>query len=562
MYYKISSIMFNNGQKASNASEIFIAQPDEYKESLAGRLFLLLEIESSKSKALKIANFLVNNINYNYYQNEKILLREKIADLKVEHIFETALANVNKDLVEFLQQEKIKISPYAINLTVGVIYKNQLHLSSLGKNRNLLIYPVRKEEQTHYKITDIEKRQEKSARAISFTKLFSDVVSGPLPEDGYYFLANEALTEHLSEKQLTEAITKLPPAGAATHIKNIIQQINVPVNFLGIIIKNTVNTSEEPEKEDKKGSSHLFNLDRTKEDTEQILKPSGVVNLKGLARKSGKLFSSSENSGQTSAPSPARREKWKKTGAALKKLGALIAVLLRKISRITVRTGKKIFQRPPRSEEVSIEKPPKLLGWKSKLILGGVVVFLLAFLVSLSFNSSENKNQEISQEIKNLTEQVKKTQNRIEANLLYGNEDKARTLLEEVRATMLELKNKLEDSSAPKEKFSEYNQLVQKIKDQVKEIRHVVPFSAQERLNLAENGQTTEAGTIYPLNGSWYISDKNNSRIYKTNPDNNQVQTLEAPDLSSLKNNNYTEASDKLYYLISGGVLELDPEND
>ena len=281
MYYKISSIMFNNTQKASNASEVFIAQPDEHKESLAGRLFILLEIESHKSKALKIANFLVNSINYNYYQSEKILLREQISNLKVEHIFETALANVNKDLVEFLNQEKIKISPHAFNVTAGVIHENYLYLSSVGKNKNLLIYP---DPNGEYKISDIGEGQKNSSPAL--TKIFSDVISGPLPEEGYFFLANEALTEHLSGKQMIEAVTKLPPTGAASYIQNIVSQINVPVNFLGVIVKNTTKTQETQQEEDKKSSSsHLFDIDETKNQTEEIMKPAGAINLKNLTQK-------------------------------------------------------------------------------------------------------------------------------------------------------------------------------------------------------------------------------------------------------------------------------------
>ncbi len=140
MYYRASSIMLNTGQKASNACDIFIAQPDSHKESLAGKLFILIEIESEKSEALKIINFLINNINHNYYQSEKVILRERIESLKIEHIFETALAKSNKDLVDFLSQEKIKISPYAFNITIAIIHEGNIHFSTVGKNKSLLIY--------------------------------------------------------------------------------------------------------------------------------------------------------------------------------------------------------------------------------------------------------------------------------------------------------------------------------------------------------------------------------------------------------------------------------------
>src|SRR6056297_750627 len=180
MAYKISQIFLNSGTKTSSAGEIFISQPDEYKESLAGKLFVLLEIESSKSRALKIANFLVNNINYNYYQNEKILLREKVNSITVEHIFETTLTNVNKDLIDFLNQEKIKVSPYSINITAGVVYGSELYFSTVGKNKNLLIFPQGRDNggKIKYGINDIGDSKKQQTQATNLFKLFSDVISG------------------------------------------------------------------------------------------------------------------------------------------------------------------------------------------------------------------------------------------------------------------------------------------------------------------------------------------------------------------------------------------------
>jgi len=139
MYYKITSLILSSAQNSGSTNEIFIAQPDANKEALAGKLFALVEINSRRSEVLKIINFLVNGLNHNYYQNEKIILRERISTLKVEHIFETSLAKTNKELNEFLEREKINIPLAAFNITVGIVYENELHFSNLGKNRCLLI---------------------------------------------------------------------------------------------------------------------------------------------------------------------------------------------------------------------------------------------------------------------------------------------------------------------------------------------------------------------------------------------------------------------------------------
>ena len=94
--YKIAPISILPSKKIKLLSEIYISQVDAEKENLAGKLFALIEIGNENKDNIKIINFLINRINQNYYQNDKMILREKIYSLKPEHIFEAALAKTNK----------------------------------------------------------------------------------------------------------------------------------------------------------------------------------------------------------------------------------------------------------------------------------------------------------------------------------------------------------------------------------------------------------------------------------------------------------------------------------
>ncbi|MEA3463938.1 MAG: hypothetical protein U9R14_02600, partial [Patescibacteria group bacterium] len=242
MYYKIAQLTLTPGQKAGSTNEIFVAQPNADKENLAGKLFILIEIESKKADNLKIINFLIDRLNYNYYQNEKLILCERISGLKPEHIFESALAKTNKNLSEFIHAEKIKLNPGLINITAGIIHKNNLHFGNLGKNKALLIYKNKKgNNHAKYKLINIieQTKDSGSKKQTGLTKLFTNVISGSIPANGYFIFTNEALPEYLSNKQLIDIVTTLPPTGAAEQIKNMLIRINAYVSFLGIIIKNT-----------------------------------------------------------------------------------------------------------------------------------------------------------------------------------------------------------------------------------------------------------------------------------------------------------------------------------
>ena len=134
MNYKFAQLLQTPGKTSKSVSEVYIAQPDSHKEELAGKLFVLIEINHNNAASLKIVHYLTDSIVQNFYQNDKLLLREKIPNLKIEHIFETSLAKTNKQFSDFLKTEKINISLEDINITAGIIFQNELYTANNGKN--------------------------------------------------------------------------------------------------------------------------------------------------------------------------------------------------------------------------------------------------------------------------------------------------------------------------------------------------------------------------------------------------------------------------------------------
>ena len=285
MNYRLAQINLTPGKNAQTVNDVFVAQPDSYKESLAGKLFVLIEIDNTQTGCLKILNFLIDKLNFNYYQNEKIILKERLSSLKTEHIFETTLAKTNKDFEKFIKNEKIRLNIKAINITVGVIHKDTLYFSNQGKNKILLIHKTKtesnkEEDQTNlnYKITDISGQINKEEK--NKNKFFSNIISGHIPQKSFFFITNEALPEYISNKQLTQIISTLPPLSAIEQIKSLLLKINSYVSFLGIIIKKTAldnSASAQPLKASPSQDS-ISSLKKTEESTENLLSPSGIVN--------------------------------------------------------------------------------------------------------------------------------------------------------------------------------------------------------------------------------------------------------------------------------------------
>ncbi|MCK4554286.1 hypothetical protein KAU19_04980, partial [Candidatus Parcubacteria bacterium] len=588
----------------------------------AGKLFSLIEIKSKKSDGLKIVNFLIDNLNYNYYQNEKIILLEKISALKVEHIFESALAKTNKNFTEFLQNEKIKLELELINITVGVIYKNCLHFSNIGKNKALLIYPAQKycgnqfvdeskkrrgvykdkqaDQQSvnrardKYKIVDVTQQAETSGyrKQFSLTKLFTNVISGTIPRSGYFIFANETLPEYLSNKQLIDIITTLPPAGAVEQIKNVLTKINAYVSFLGIIVKNTTGFEKAELSQRIPTSStqaSLDSLNTTEETTEKLLTPSGIVKSQKWSAAPGKLFakintkfikftkSDSEYSGLKDKILFKRATNW----LWFKKIGRLIKNIILYFINFIFYFFKTITNKNKLNESYSVCKFKlikkinnlkylfanilsqstkwfKNLSKKNKVLIVIAIVCLLFLAQNLFVLNLKNKKITKEQTYTNLINLIEQKQNQAEASLLYNNESTAKKLLDEIKKLIAQLPQK------DAEQIKQFDQFTEKYQQHLEKIRHVIKIQSPTELadfsNLNSNAQPIN---LILISGIIYTGDSQQKSIYSLNLADNLITAI--TDLKLPINQLKYPVVDKnsnVYYFNMDSTIKLDIETE
>ncbi len=608
MYNKIASITLNSGQKSNTANEIFIAQPDANKESLAGKLFVLIEIDSKKAEALKIINFLVNNINNNYYHNEKIILRERINTLKIEHIFETALAKTNLALSEFLSKEKIKINPNDLNITIGVIHENNLHFSNIGKNNAFIIYKRQTSDKMNvekrlyskndkpagnneykYNLADISSSKSKnseSSQKINLSKLFSNVISGKIPPGGYIFLANEALPEYLSNKQLIEIITKLPPAGAAEQIKNILAKINAYISFLGIIIKSSagigpeeITTIDKLKAYQPTGDS-ISSLNQTEEETEKLLAPPGIINFKKWYGYFINFISSKLPFSNVKKMSGRKtiilKEKIffkkKQSLVSLKKITLILKNLIYYLAGlfiyiIKISTNKdsliEFFGKIKLSLKSLKFKLKKLWTWlkelnvKNKILLITSAACLIVFLFNLSFTKITNKKNEEEQNIINLIKIIEQKQNQVDAHLLYSNEEGAKKILAEIEILLEKIRQ------TPEKTADEYALFLDKHNQQLEKIRHAVNIEPTVLADFTNLNSQADVLNIILANNKIYGGDEKQKTIYNLDLENKLISAIiDANNPINTLNFPTVDKDNNIYYLNNNSLLQLTTANN
>jgi hypothetical protein len=594
MYNKIASFILNSA-KTKSLSAVFVAQPDSLKESLAGKVFVLAELGGKQSDSQKVFDFLVGSLEENYYNDEKILLRDKIEGLKIENIFEAALAKTNIALNDFFTEEKIKLTLNSTNLTVGVVFENKLHFSNFGKNRAWLIY----RQKDNYEIINVETnafeknnhhdknslKNQTEAIPTKEPKIFSSVISGEIPQNAYFVFSSESLPEYLSEKELIGIISKLPPSSAASQIKNVLEKINNYVPFFGIIIKSATEIDAreivEEIREPKNAYSSISSLNYTEKKTEQMLTSSGLISFarirNGLRELVAKQFKKPAKTGKVvknldrpetliiknesenldlgiirtlssvNKGSGVLKEKFsfKKNGpnlgyiSSFSSWGVKLKILAAKLPHL------------PKNSFFSnlgliIKNKINGLGGRHRLLFTVLGAVFLVLVASIYLTSLSNKNKAIKKEFADLTQQITDQEDDISARLLYDDVEGAKNILQEANSTL----NKLPQKT--KEQQASYSSLKIKLEASLEKIYKIKRLAGAEKVNDLKGLNISQL--TYAADNLFALGE---ASVYKITPNSSSSTKIELADnFSSYAPKVYSK---NIYYFNGTKISKLDP---
>ncbi len=575
MYNKISSIILNSG-KANGLSDVFIAQPDSLKENLAGKVFIIADIGGKKAEGRKILDFLISSLNETYYNDEKILLRDKIEGLKIENIFEAAISKTNRNLTEFLAEQRIKLNVAATNISIGVLYENKLYFSGYGKNRALLIY----RHGDNYEIINVEANasdinllsESGDKGIVHVPSLFSSVISGEIPTGSYFVFASEALLEYVSNNDLINIITKLPPIVASEQIKNILIKINSFIPFLGIIIKNTIGIDNQELREEVEENltahSSISSLNYTEQKTERMLAPAGLISFSKIFRGIKRLVKNFRPAPKLMPKKLYRAEEEDKINDSTINLGKVKSLNIARADSFLIKE-KIFFKKKPNwlgrglknffftipsllSPRIWLNLSTKMKAWTSSLNKKNRVLFIalgavvLIFVASLGITNWTKKQQAAKNNYNNLVITIEEKENTIDGYLLYNNEEGAKSLLIDARALLSYL------PKIKKDEISTFARLEDKLNEQSDKIQKIVKITSPEKVNdLSGLGVTNIVwadSNIYAAGGKM---------IYSLTPQSSSSNKFEVVSATNLSNPQFDNKS-LIYYWDNDKVAKFD----
>jgi len=570
MQYKISSIILNAGKHQTGSREVFVSQPDALKENIAGKLFFLAEIDGKKADTKKVIDFVIRNLEDFYYNDEKLFLQDKIEGLSLDNIFEAALAKLNKALLDFLAADRIRLKPEDTNFILGVIFEDKLLFSSFGRNKSFLIFKRQEEfELINVETSATESNDSSEDSGVSGPKFFSSVISGEIPSSAYFIFCNEALPEYLSNRDLINIITKLPPMVAAEQIKSTLSKLNSYVPFLGIIIKNTIGGNDRDVKEDiieddyRSAHNSISHLNSTEKRTEQMLAPSGLFNWKKFTKiwkkVNNRVSPSIQLKSMTSNKSLPSLSK-QKTISAAKMIKEKIS-FSRSHSKFksTLSTiGATLFNLfNPRFWKNAYKK---VLSWVKNLNSRHRLLFISLFLafvvliVSIIITNANNRKQEALALFNESISALEEKKSMIDSYLLYNNEDGAKTLIGE---SIIALNDLDVNGEAQTNLRDSLLSAIEKQRDQVQKLTKIE--NPELIVNFKDYNQAAETRNLIVYNNLAYVSDPAGKAVYSfdlANKKNDsillggQINSLDKPVVFN----------DKIYYLNNNNLISVDPK--
>src|SRR3989344_482848 len=168
-----------NSESDSAVGDVFVAKPKSELQSKLGSIIGLIELFAQPDEFVDKFFEIINNLETEYYlppfDNED----------GVEKRFEDCLQRANRRLNKIISDSLTEIELKNIDAFIGLVHKNAIYLSLIGKSNAFLFHRKKKHD---YAIIDIFSQTGEKNPKINQEKMFSNIINGVITEkDNLFF---------------------------------------------------------------------------------------------------------------------------------------------------------------------------------------------------------------------------------------------------------------------------------------------------------------------------------------------------------------------------------------
>ena len=448
--------------------------------------------------------------------------------------FEKLVQRLNEAVAAFSTDEPNPISWPRVNIFVMELSKGHLCLTGTGKLMNMF---VQKQDDGTYRSFDLFGSLEQPVD-VDPKKPFASLICGDMHPGDLLIAGSSNLDTLRSELRLKERVTSLPPVTAALEIKQDLEKGSVPDHFIAAII-----------------SSHEIRQPVI-EQRPVTTEPTADTSTASIQ----KLLASEDEAIQHLAPivSPIR------TSVPIEKIRIAITsgiqtVIRRVKQQLPRRTGN-----PNGKEAMELASLRgmnagygSIFTKKRKIALAGVGAGILLIGISSAWWSHSKKEAAITAAWNASFAQAQDNKNRAESDLIYGNEDRAKSEIN----TAIQLTASLpKDTPERQSRMNKLNEDIQTLREKLKK---VTPISSVSEITILPPG-TAQNSLVAPVivKDYGYAIDTSSASIVKIHLNDRNTQRIpfnatQGPIVSAAEG-----TTSILFGTASGELLSLNKAND
>lgn len=560
---------------------LHITEPGTPEEMSKGYFFAVAEINNGSIEQIEHLQQMIDDLESGYYETE---------DQEGKSAFEITLEFINRRGHHVLQYHDA-----ITNCLVGVLRGHELFFAYHGFPVAQLFYN-NKEELSHLDILATP------AGTQNPNQLFSSMLQGKISEGDYFYVATPHVADYFTADRITKILTSKNTRQSTEHIQKILSDFNDELSFGGILLHfptefQIPKTGKQLRNLSEKGSAESLNdMISQERNTAEILSPPIMDGIKkswsNLFNKNNQLqkpeikpaiipktHSSIEitSKGEIETNFRPRKEEESDTisNTILVNLGkgvvGAISMLYLLVKNIIVYSGKGLLglfiliTNKGGQREIVIKNFKQKIFLKqealsnmtiaNKLLLVFIILLMIIFIGSLFYFKLEKNNEIKKLAYQNQVQLILDKKTEADASLLYDDENKAFSLLQEAKIALNEL------PTDNKEEKTNASELQKEVDATLMKLRKLYTISPTILANLGSVEPTVQAQKIIKINQQLIAYGENDNNFYSINLSNNAITKKDHNNIPHLYSADTPKEQDKIIFLTGPNtVASFDPK--
>jgi len=562
-------------QQASHVL-LHIAEPVTEEEKERGYFFALVEVTNNHPEQITQLQEIIDTIESQYYETNDF----------TENTFEHILQDINKQSHHVLNYPNS-----VVHSIVGILQNRRLVLAYHGSPKAILYYA------SHEEIKETSIIEES---ADTHTQLFSAVVEGVINAGDYVYIATPHVDDYFSSDRVRKILQNRTTRQSTAHITKVLESLSNKYSFGGVLfhIPKTIPRDTplyKKESVDIGSQASMNNFLNTARTTEETLSP---PLLKHVREGTQNFLSRLKQHGSSRAQKAEKRNKdttkkirhgavetnyrpsegqpqEKLTEKILIMVGRSIvviatgfyfvakkiilwmgAILVHLFFLITNRNGQRsLIIDKTRSYVRTKQEQIENMGMVSRVLFIALIVFAVILAGSIIYIKIKENREAKQIQYTNLVQNIEEKTHEAEAHILYGEEDKALSILQEARRLADTLPQKEEEDQ------NQARTLYDTIDGLLIKLRKITMVDTEMLADLTQTNPQAHALYLAYLDDKIIAFGPDDDFLYSVDPITKQLDTISHDTIKHIGRADVPKENDKIVFIKdTNSIVEYNKE--